>query len=437
MPRITKTLISAMKPQPTRVFVWDSDPPGFGLCVMPSGAASFVYQYRTPQGATRRIKIGGAKEITPDQARSKAHEHAANIRVKNADPLDARRAEREKLTVDQLLDLYLSSPDFASKARSTQEIDRGRIDNHIRPLLGNKIADNLTDEAIRRAKTSVEEGGTAKNEKTGWRARSHVRGGEGAARQVLRLLRAILAWGVRTNRISRNAAIGVPIGKDKVRSAILNGSEDYRRLFATLDRLTDGRRIRPAVADAIRVIALTGARRDEIAGLSWGEVDLASSLIVIPAERHKTGRKTQTVRTIGLPSLASEIIGRQPRSAESDLVFPPTRGEAAGLSYPGSRKGAPPRLNLAKPWRLIRAEANLPEGIGLHGLRHSLATHMAMQGAQAAQIMVALGHRDMATSQKYIHAAEDARVAIAEKAAATIMNGIGVGNGKPRRRRRG
>ena len=79
---------------------------------------------------------------------------------------------------------------------------------------------------------------------------------------------------------------------------------------------------------------------------------------------------------------------------------------------------------MSKPWYAIRAEAELPEGIGLHGLRHSLASHMAMRGAEASEIMVVLGHRNLATSQGYIHWAQDARQQIAEKAAAVALAGM-------------
>lgn len=81
-------------------------------------------------------------------------------------------------------------------------------------------------------------------------------------------------------------------------------------------------------------------------------------------------------------------------------------------------------MDLTKPWKRVRDAADLPAGIGLHGLRHSLASHMAMNGAEAAEIMAALGHRDITTSQKYIHWARDKRQALAEKAAAGITAAI-------------
>ena len=57
---------------------------------------------------------------------------------------------------------------------------------------------------------------------------------------------------------------------------------------------------------------------------------------------------------------------------------------------------------------------------------------MAMQGAQAAEIMAALGHKDMTTSQRYVHWAKDQRQALAERAASTIT-GVLTG-GKPEKK---
>ena len=81
-------------------------------------------------------------------------------------------------------------------------------------------------------------------------------------------------------------------------------------------------------------------------------------------------------------------------------------------------------IELSRPWRKVRAEAELPEGLGLHGLRHSLASHMAMGGAGAAEIMTALGHSQLSTAQRYVHWAQDARQALAERAAAVVVGGL-------------
>jgi integrase len=190
----------------------------------------------------------------------------------------------------------------------------------------------------------------------------------------------------------------------------LEDAGEYRRLFVAIDKLESEGRVRAPVADAIRLIALTGARRGEITGLRWEHVDLRRGLLTLPPKSHKTGRRTGKPRLIGLPSAAQAIISRQPAGEPGDLVFPPSAGAGP--------------LSLAKPWRVIRAEAALPREIGLHGLRHSLASHMAMDGAEAAEIMTALGHGQLSTAQKYVHWAQDARQGLAERAAAVALAGM-------------
>jgi integrase len=111
-----------------------------------------------------------------------------------------------------------------------------------------------------------------------------------------------------------------------------------------------------------------------------------------------------------LPATAQAIIARQPEGEPADLVFTPTRGSNA--------------LALSKAWRKVRAEADLPADIGLHGLRHSLASHMAMAGAQAPEIMQVVGHRQLSTVVRYLHWAETAQAALAERAASVPLAGM-------------
>jgi integrase len=173
------------------------------------------------------------------------------------------------------------------------------------------------------------------------------------------------------------------------------------------------RRIRSPVADAIRLIAFTGCRRGEAAGLRWRHVDLRQGRILLPPQSHKTGRKTGKPREITLPAAAQKIIARQSGGGLDDFVFAPARGDGA--------------IALSKAWRKVRKEAALPETLGLHGLRHSIASHLAMDGAQAPEIMTAMGHRQLSTVQRYIHFAESARQALAERAASVALIGMAAG----------
>src|SRR4051794_10826612 len=98
MPKITKRVVDAIRPASAGkdVFVWDSGDgalKGFGIRMKPSGAASYIAQYRTGEGRTRRLVIGKLGTLTPDEARTEAWEKLAAA-TKGADPSAERHAAR-------------------------------------------------------------------------------------------------------------------------------------------------------------------------------------------------------------------------------------------------------------------------------------------------------------------------------------------------------
>jgi integrase len=416
MPKLSKRVVDGSTAKAGRFMVWDAEIKGLGLLVLPSGVKSYVYQYRTPEGRKRRVTIGQHGAWTPDQARRKAEDHRQTVRA-GGDPLGAAQAFRNAVTVNDVLDAYLASEDFADKAPVTQAIDRGRIERHLRPLLGIKHAHLITEQDVLRARAAIRDGKTAVDVKTGPRGRARVRGGEGAARMAIIVLGVIFNWAIRSRMMKGESPCRfVKTGSSGTRETILDGAGDYARLFQTLARMEGEGRLRSAVAGAIRLIALTGCRRGEVAGLRWSYVDLKRGLVTLPPASHKAGKRTGKPRVIGLPTAAQAVIARQPAGGRDDFVFAPTKGDGA--------------LSLSKAWARVRLEAELPEGIGLHGLRHSLASHMAMAGAGSSEIMTALGHSALATSQKYIHWAKDARQSLAERAASVALAGLAASRGE-------
>lgn len=400
MPKITKRLVDSQKPKQSRYYVWDADLKGFGLLVLPTGVKSYVFQYRTPEGRTRRITIGKHGTVTPDAGRDTAKKYRRAIED-GKDPLAEKRERRQAETVAGMLDRYLNSETFAEKADSTKATDRGRIERHLKPVFGRKFADRLTGEEVRKGLAAIRAGKTAGDIKTGPRGLARVRGGDGTARLCGRLLKAVYAWAGYPNPVS-----GIELGRDGERKAVVESMDEYAKIANTITELENTKRIRSQAADAIRVIMLTGARRGEIAGLRWKHVNLEKGLLELPWQAHKTGKKTGEVRIIQLPTPAQAIIANQPSGKPDDLVFPPTSGEGV--------------INLSKEWRKIRREGGLREDIVLHSLRHSLATHMAMEGRQAFEIMTLLGHRNITTSQRYVKAIETARAKLADQSAAGI-----------------
>lgn len=430
--KLTKRSVEAAAPNAERdTFLWDTDVKGFGLRVLPSGVKSYVFRYRTAEGRRRLATIGqhggqsagGDGTWTADKARDAA---AAMWEARRAgrDPLKERRELRSAQTVAELLDAYADSPRFKEKATSTQAIDSGRIARHLKPLLGREHVHKLARRDVERALASIRDGKTAADVMTGKpRGRARVLGGAGTAIGAIALLRAAFNWAVSEGLATRNPCAHVQLAGSGTRDAILEDADAHKRLFSTLDRMEREKRIRPGVADAIRLIALTGARRGEVSELRWRHVDLKRGTITLPPGTHKTGRRTGKPRVIGLPAVAQAIIARQPKGQPDAFVFERRQGSlASSLSHAWRRRLR--RKDGSVLWKGVAVEAELPEAIGLHGLRHTVGSHLAMAGAAAPEIMTVLGHRQLSTVQRYIHFAEQARSTLSERAAAVAIAGM-------------
>ena len=423
MPTLTKRTVDAAKPGDDVRIVWDDKIAGFGLVVRPSGVKSFVFNYRSPEGRTRRITLGKHGVLTAEQARKLAREKQHAV-THGDDPLERRQEQRRAVTVEEILDAYLASDAFTDKAETTKVADLGRINRHLRPLLGKRYAHRVTEQDVRRAFNAIRDGKTSAKEKTSKkRGLARVRGGPGAAREAIVRLGIIFNWAISSKLMKENPCRFIKLDGVGTRDAIIEDADEYARVFKTLDAMQEGMRIRPEAADAIRLIALTGCRRNEAAGLRWRHVDLKQNRIVLPAREHKAGKRTGKPRTIALAGAAQAIIARQLEGGPDDLVFRPARAT-----------GGP--IELSHVWAKVRDEAKLPKAVTLHALRHSTASHMAMAGAEASQIMAALGHSQMSTVVRYIHFAKSARDGLADKAAAVALAGMSQGSVVPLKKKR-
>jgi integrase len=300
--KITKKVVDTWPFREKGPFLWDRQLKGFGIRANADGSRSFLLDYHNQYGRRRRYTIGASTVLTVEQARKQAERLLAKIALEAFDPLEKAQADRKALSVNDLLDLYLKSAKFAEKAESTQYTDTGRINRHLRPLLGNIVLEKLTSDQVRRAFAEIRDGKTATAVKTKPRGKAIVKGGEGAARMAIRLLRAILNWAIKEGYTDKNPAAGIEIGVDGVRDVVLSSLSDYQKLFRALQALEERLELSADQADAIRLLALTGARLNEIAALKWGYIDLGRGLLCLPSHAHKTGKKTGKSKEIALSS---------------------------------------------------------------------------------------------------------------------------------------
>lgn len=382
--KIIKSLVDRTPlPSSGSTLIWDTLIPGFGLRVRPSGSKSYVYKYRV--GARQRwLDLGRhGVELTAEEARVKALAAASLVNA-GEDPQLAKESRRKAMFVDELAKLYLSEGRAAKpdKRESSWSTDESRLRRHILPLIGKMRVADLTRRDVERMQAKISAGGTSLDEKTGRRGRAIVRGGALVAAGCVTTLSAMLNWAKVRELTPENPAIGVEKAQPAKRERFLSTAE-ARNLLAVLDDLAGERVIPASHASILRLLIFTGARKSEILGLRWNEVDLERRQIRLPRLRSKTGE-----RAIALNAPAVAELVRTPQATA--FVFPSLKG------------GDGHTVGLHKTWRSVRTRAGLQE-VRIHDLRHSFASFAADDGESLQVIGKALGHRQAQTTERYAH----------------------------------
>lgn len=356
MARLTVRSVEALKPREADYFTWDEDLPGFGVRVYQSGRKSYLVQYRVGR-RTRRLTLGLHGALTPEAARREAKIKLGEI-AKGEDPAETRKVDRQGMTIRELCERYLPDAELGlvpgkrrlPKKASTLASDRSRIDAHILPLLGTRLAKEVGRIEVNQFLRDVAAGKARRDRKTKPRGRSIVRGGLPTATRTLGLLGGILTYAVRNGIIETNPVHGVPRPATRFRQRRL--SEREYRTFGDVLSAADRDGHNPTALRIMRVLALTGCRRGEIEKLRWEEVDEARSCF-----RLADTKEGSSIRPVGSAVFKILNVGRPERA--KGYVFP---GAIAGKPFDG----------VPKVWSKTVSRAL--DAVTPHVLRHSFAS---------------------------------------------------------------
>lgn len=414
--KLTKRGVDGIGKVDRATYFYDADLPGFFLRVQPTGTKVWGVEYRAGTGRgspTRRITIATFGKLTPDEARAAARKLLADV-THGEDPAAQKAAKAKEMTLAALVDLYEDEGCFVQrgvrqgepmKAR-TKQYTLARLRHHVVPLLGRKRVTEVGAGDIERFVRDVAAGKTAKDEKTGPHARVIVRGGDGAARKVVRDLSAVFSFAHRRGIIPANPCDAAAVRKtDNKRDRFLL-LEEVQRLGEAFDAL-EQEGANPKALNIARLWALTGCRRDEIAALQWSEVDFDHGMLVLADS--KTGRSVRPLGAAALTLLTA--IGCDP---SSPYVFPAERGEG---HYQGAKR----------IWPKVIERAKLP-GVTPHVLRHTMGSTAVSTGEALALTGAILGHANARSTSIYAHVQNDPSKRAADRVSRKIANAL---NRKP------
>jgi integrase len=416
--RLSIKAIDALKPNGRDVVYWDEDVPRYGLRVKPSGVKSFIIQYRTAQGRSRKLTIGQYGTWAPEEARNKAKQ-LLRLVDQGTDPAEIAEKERKAITVSQLCDEYMSAAcagiiatrSGRPKKASTLHQDESRISAHIKPLLGDKLVKDLTQAQVRRFFEDVVKGKTAKTEPTGKkRGKSVVKGGTTAAKRSVGLLGGMLTYAVHVGHRDEVPNPAHKIGMPGDKRRVFRLSAEGWRAYGIALQEGEIKGIAWQLIGIAKLLALTGARYNEIVSLKWTEADTELRCFRFDFDRVKSG----PFRPLGNEAVA---VLRNLRAQADSL------GRASPYVFPAAI------ADKDQPYSARKAWSRLGLGFNPHCLRHAFCSAAEDDlGFHESTVGAIVGHKKRTsggnTTRLYIHKADNTLQAAADSIGEYIIRAM-------------
>ena len=375
---LSNRTVEKLKVQKDTVF-WDHELTGFGVRVYPTGGKVYIAQARGP-GGPKRVTVGRHGVLGAEQARQRAALIIARVKA-GEEPAPEPMKPAGGPTVGELARRYLTEHVAVRCKPRTAASTRTVVNRHIVPALGKVplIAverSQITELHQRLCKTPS------------------------VANTVVRTLslmyRLAEGWGL------------VPEGCNPCRSVVKYPARkrerfltdgEFTRLGEVLDEAEARGEASGAAVAAIRLLMLTGCRKNEILTLRWEDMGLDEKELRLPDA--KTG-----ARVVPLSPSAVKLLSGLPREPGNPWVIP-------------GRKPGTHMSNVDQAWQAVRARAGL-EDVRIHDLRHSFASRALALGESLPMIGKLLGHSQVETTARYAHLARDSVQEAAERIAGSI-----------------
>ncbi len=339
MPKVkfTKSVIDALPTPLKDIIYWDSGQPGFGIKVTPKGRKVFVVLYRVAGTGSRvrKYTIGPLGQVTLHQARIAAQRVFA-ARLEGRDLAAEKQQARRHHVADKVGDLI--------EAYVSEHLSKNRSGAEVASLLRREVAVHWAARSVHEVK---------KREIIEVVMRVMARGTPAAANKLFKVTKSFFSWCVGRAVLEVSPAHGLRApAKELARDRVLSDEELVQVVGAA-------RQIGYPYGDVVELLALTGQRRQEIASLGRGEIDLANRVLRFSGSRTKNGK----AHIVHLSAASLCVLDRA--TGAGHFVFSPT-GRRPFQNFSPSKRQLD-RLSGVTNWRL-------------HDLRRTCVSGMARLG---------------------------------------------------------
>lgn len=349
---------------------------GLKLIVGSNGHKSFAFRCTLRDGRKRYGPIGTFPATDVAAARDAALKMRAIV-DRGGDPLEDRDRLRAMPTFSEFVrGEYLP---YAQQTKRSAHDDESKFRLHLEPKFGTRRLCDISTRDIQLHHAAIRESHSAST-----------------ANRHLALLSATFRKAVEWERVDRNPAAGIKQFKENNQQQRFLTSDEIARLYRAME--TDPNQT--AVA-ALKLLLLTGTRREEALQARWEHLDLEAGQWWLP--KTKSGRG----RYVALSDAAKDLLAALPSRGTSPWVFP-------------GRDGDKPLHNPRKTFCRVLAAAGV-DHLRLHDLRHSFASLAVNAGATLYEVQALLGHSTAQMTQRYAHLA-DSGLRRASQAVADVVS---------------
>lgn len=346
-------------PVPTkRTFVYDTIEVGLSLQITPNGAKSFYYR-GVVLGKQIRVKLGEPSYMSVDDARQAARKAKINMK-EGINPIEERKKITGESSLEQLYTRFMDEKEQHIRP-ITMEYYKDLWKRYLSTLANKKISQITPDELKILHK------------------RLTLNNGKRCANQTIVLLRTIYNHFIKQNIYQGfNPGNAVQLNKQIARTRHLSGNE----LESFRDAINETEDSIPKFA--IMMLWFTGARRRNVFSMKWEDIKLEEKLWTIPET------KTQNDANVVLVNAAIDILNQLKDMRYNEYVFFSTTSKSGHIG------------GVRKTWEGILKRAKITN-FHLHDLRHTFATSLLANGADAFMVKKALTHKSLQSTQIYVN----------------------------------